>query len=375
MPIGKKITVISASVGAGHDGPAREITRRLRRRGHLVACHDGLSILPGRLGALLRDAYFAQLRLAPASWGALLEASTGRRADTLIQAVLDRLVTRTHELLSEPVDAIVSTYPLVSQLLGRLRDQGTLKVPVISYLTDAAVHPLWLHPGVDVTLCPHTCFAEQVSTSAHAREGSVTPCAPVVDGAFTRASAPGAARAVRAALGIRPNQTMALVTSGSAGTGNVCAAARDLDACGATPVVACGRSTALRRRVERLGVGPTLGWVDDMPHLVAAADVVVQNAGGLACWEALAAGRPVLSYRVLSGHGRANAAVLAAAGVVPWARTRRELGLALAGPPAPVQLPSRPDAAEIIERVALRTDHDAATLRPRGPAAMAVGAR
>jgi UDP-N-acetylglucosamine:LPS N-acetylglucosamine transferase len=68
-----------------------------------------------------------------------------------------------------------------------------------------------------------------------------------------------------------------------------------------------------------------LGWTDDMPALLAACDVVVQNAGGLTSLEALATGVPVLTYRSLDGHGRTNAAALEAAGWIPWVRHRDEL--------------------------------------------------
>jgi len=129
----------------------------------------------------------------------------------------------------------------------------------------------------------------------------------------------------------------------------------DLADLGAWPLVLCARNDRLRRRVEALGVGRALGWADDVPRLLAAADVVVHNAGGLACWEALAAGRPVVSYRVLPGHGEANAAVLDAAGTVPWARSRDDLGVLLdhlgrhhgrSGSP-------RPDPAQVIHDTAV----------------------
>jgi hypothetical protein len=46
------------------------------------------------------------------------------------------------------------------------------------------------------------------------------------------------------------------------------------------------------------------------------------------------AGRPILTYRCLAGHGEANAAALEQAGLVPWIRRRGDLhdGLAAALP-------------------------------------------
>jgi processive 1,2-diacylglycerol beta-glucosyltransferase len=66
-----------------------------------------------------------------------------------------------------------------------------------------------------------------------------------------------------------------------------------------------------------------------MPTLIRAADVLVENAGGLTALEAMACGLPVLTYRPIPGHGRANAATMAEAGVVSLVRSRDDLGHAL----------------------------------------------
>jgi UDP-N-acetylglucosamine:LPS N-acetylglucosamine transferase len=73
----------------------------------------------------------------------------------------------------------------------------------------------------------------------------------------------------------------------------------------------------------------TLGWRSDVHRLMQLADVLVQNAGGLSCTEAMVAGLPSVTYRAIPGHGRANAAVLHDAGLAPWARDRGELAVAL----------------------------------------------
>ncbi len=42
-----------------------------------------------------------------------------------------------------------------------------------------------------------------------------------------------------------------------------------------------------------------MGWVDDMHTLMQAVDLIVENAGGLTCQQALAAGLPTITYRPL----------------------------------------------------------------------------
>jgi UDP-N-acetylglucosamine:LPS N-acetylglucosamine transferase len=287
---------------------------------------------------------------------------------------LDRLTDRTAELIGDPPHAVVSTYPLVSQLLGRLRHGAALRAPVISYLTDPAVHPLWWHPGVDLVLAPSPSMTEQALRLARAAPGStgIVETEPALPAALSAGSSDHEVATTRAALGVPAGRAFALVTAGSAGTGRVQETAADLAALGAWPVVLCARNDRLRRRVAALGLGRALGWVEDVPRLLAAADVVVHNAGGLACWEALAAGRPVVSYRVLPGHGEANAAVLEAAGLVPWARTRTELGALLARHHQPAERrggPPRPDPAQVIHHAAvaqLDRSHPSHLLEPVG---------
>ena len=58
---------------------------------------------------------------------------------------------------------------------------------------------------------------------------------------------------------------------------------------------------------------------------MAAADVLVHNAGGLSLTEALVAGLPALTYLPIPGHGRANAAVLERSGIAAWPGTPAEL--------------------------------------------------
>jgi UDP-N-acetylglucosamine:LPS N-acetylglucosamine transferase len=58
-----------------------------------------------------------------------------------------------------------------------------------------------------------------------------------------------------------------------------------------------------------------LGWTDRMPEIMAATDVLVENAGGLTSLEAFACGVPVVSYRPIPGHGRDNIGSMRRAGV------------------------------------------------------------
>jgi hypothetical protein len=62
-----------------------------------------------------------------------------------------------------------------------------------------------------------------------------------------------------------------------------------------------------------------------MPALMAAADCLVENAGGLTSMEALAVGLPIISFKPIAGHGKENTAEMDEAGVSRNARSPQHL--------------------------------------------------
>lgn len=332
-----RVVIVSASMGAGHDGAAAELGRRASALGYRVDRVDFLTMLPLGVGPVLRAIYRVQLLLAPATWGWMLPL-LGRREARGWAANLPARMARTklREALTPEPCLVLSTYPLASQALSQLRLSGHLTAPAVTFLTDMSVHPLWIAAGIDSHLALHDIPAAQARTLG-ARDVQV--CGPAVAPAFQPATASDR-RTVRDLVGLPFHGHHALVVAGSWGVGDIISTVEDLLATAlVTPVVVCGRNTLLYRAVARLRGAVVLGWVDDMPTLMRACDLVVQNAGGLTSLEARQSGLPVITYRCLPGHGTTNAAALEDAGWATWARNLDELSALAAqaiGAPAPV---------------------------------------
>ncbi|MDQ1649964.1 MAG: hypothetical protein QOG60_2021 [Frankiaceae bacterium] len=341
--------IVSASMGAGHDAAARELRDRLVSTGFTVEIRDYLSALRWPLGGFLRTVYGLLLHVRPQLYErlywALERRPLVRRVAFAIAGVARPALRRW--LRGCDADVVVSTYPLASQALGRLRAQGQLPVPLVTYLTDFSVNRCWVHPAVDLHLASSDATAAQARLRG-ARDVAVA--GPVVPSRFRPAARSGKNRAgLRAAWGLAADARVAVLVAGSWGVGeveptvdDVLAAARsngnsaEGDSVGAAnveaalvPVVLCGRNEALRRRLAARPGVVALGWTDRMPEILGAADVLIQNAGGMSCMEAFAVGLPVVSYRCLPGHGQHNASTMAAAGVAPHARNARELAVLL----------------------------------------------
>jgi UDP-N-acetylglucosamine:LPS N-acetylglucosamine transferase len=343
----QRIVIVSARIGAGHDGAAHALAAGLS--GYDVELVDFLDLLPGTVGSRLCGLYHRQLDVSPRSWEWTLGALNAPWLARLVSRASALACARLREVTGEDTALAISTYPLASHALVALRRRGELAAPVAVYLTDPSVHRLCVSPGAELHVAPNLIAREQAWALG---AGTVEVAAPAVSKRFHVAGAAGRLRA-REQAGLPQAGRLALVVAGSWGVGEVRQTAHDVIASGAaTPVVVCGRNTALRNRLNAEGLPHVFGWVGDMPRLMRAVDVVVQNAGGLTTSEALAAGRPVFTYRCLPGHGRANAEVLDTTGVVPWIRTPADLAMALrtGRPPAAGALPAE-DPVPLLEKL------------------------
>lgn len=343
-----RVLVVSGSVGAGHDGAALELAARLRRRGVEVDVRDLLGILPAPVPTVLRDGYRITVDRVPVVFERLFAALEGRGAARGALVGICRLGERgvARWLHEAAYDAVVSTYPLASQCLGSLRRRGLAPMPLVTYLTDPAAHRSWVHSDVDLHLTATAATAAQGTRAYGVRMAAAGPLVPERFG-----RSPGRLRLgqLRAALSLPPGQPVALLVAGSLGLGDVVRSAEQVAAAGLVPLVLCGRNAGLRARVGRVPGAVALGWRDDVHELMALADVLVHNAGGLSFTEAMVAGLPAVSYRCIPGHGQANAAVLRDAGLAPWARSVAELRTALARQVAGGRrTPPRPDPADAV---------------------------
>jgi UDP-N-acetylglucosamine:LPS N-acetylglucosamine transferase len=345
VEIRPRVLIVTAAMGSGHREVGLELARRLTDRGALCASFD-LVDDTGPAGRRLQRTYRTLLARAPWVYdGAMrfwarhpgpLEAFTAANARPFERALAAAMAR------FRP-DAVVATYNLAGKCLGRLRARGELTCPVTTLVIDPGPHPYWVSAHVDRHLAPLPATAERLA--AYGARG-VTVTAPVLRPEFT--AAPGRA-AARAAVGLPPEARVVLVNGGSWAAGHVARTvallARRPDL---TTVVLCGRDERLAGRLAGRPRVVPVRWTPRVVDHLAAADVVVDNAGGLTCWEALACRRPVVLFDPLPGHGRLNAATLHSAGLATWLHSPAELLRHVDRIPAPAPLPPRPDPAGLV---------------------------
>jgi processive 1,2-diacylglycerol beta-glucosyltransferase len=355
-----RIVILSASIGAGHDLPAEAIAAELRERvpGITVDVEDALQQVGSVLRAAVGSGSEFESRLGNAVFDLehrlVMQRARPRR-------VLSRATTR---LAGRPImefvghrrpDVIVSTWPGASEVLGALRIDGRLGVPVVSAITDLACLWWWAHPGVDLHLITHPESAEEVRTVAGA-DAVIEAARGMND---PRWAEPLGRDEARQALGLPLGPPLVVVSGGGWGVGDVEGAVEEALQCdGAVAVVLCGTNDALRRRVAgRFPADRVQAWgfTDRMPELFAAADALVHSTAGLTILEALMRGLPAISYGWGRGHIRLNNEAYARFGLAAVATDRVQLGAALdralAHRPEPDHsFAALPTAAEVVLR-------------------------
>ena len=345
-----RVLVLSADLGGGHDAMARalaaELTEEAAARGDAVDVEvaNGLRLASRGLHRALRDGYERQLAAAPATyrwWFAVSGLGVVSRVVrwTLWAASERRLRGAIED--REP-DVVVSTYPLVTAMLGKLRREGRLDVPAVAMLIDSAPHDLWLAPGIDEHLVPSPEDEPRVRAAwprqRYYPELRMRVVRPPVD---PRCREPIDREAARERFGLPAGERLLLVSGGSWG---LAAPQETLDAvleeAGWQLVVACGRNEELRERLagdERAGSIHAVGFTSEMPSLLAACDAALLNAGGMTCQECFALGVPVLLHDPIPGHGEATARALEEDRYAAWPRTAadvvRDLGEVADGSP------------------------------------------
>jgi processive 1,2-diacylglycerol beta-glucosyltransferase len=371
-----RVLILSASYGSGHAEAARSLAAAFAARGAqpVIVDHFRELVHPGFASAS-RALYYWLLRWAPGVWALGYSLGDRLEPESPLAFGMTRLgTTRLARLLDTMrPDAVVTVHATPAAAMATLAAGGRRVPPHTTAVTDFVAHSQWMPRPVD----RYCVAAEEVRNEFVAR--GIAPDRVVVTGVpvrhgFSRSVEPAEARR---ALGLAPGLPTVVAMAGTQGSlGRLSDVVRALLAVERPmqAVVVAGRDARLRERLTHLAAGSPLrvvGYVEDVPTLLAAADLLVTKAGGMTLAEATAAGVPLLLYGSLPGQERGNERFASRAGIAVVARSRGELrrllDRVLADPEtidrmqAALRRLRRPDAAQhvvdlVLDQIAIRGD-------------------
>jgi len=312
----KRVLFLISDTGGGHRSGAQAVgaaldeiegETRFEWRIDDIATHCTFPL------SQLGPAYSAALRFAPPIYGALFHATNGRRRFKSIVRFCEPLYRerlRDSFLLFKP-DVIVSVHPLLNHAALRARSDAGINVPIVTVITDLGrVHEAWLMPEADAVVVP----APEVYQRA--LERGVSPdrlrlLGHPVHPKFEDVSQSKAE--LRKSLGLPADTTIALLMAGGEGGGKLLPTTLAL-AKSKLPfhlVVVTGRNAALKAKLEEIAPKfeipmTILGFRNDVPSLMRAADLLVTKAGPGTLAEASITEVPVVVYDFVPGQERGN---------------------------------------------------------------------
>src|SRR5436190_14341691 len=306
-PERRRVLILTADIGEGHDLPARALARDLavEHPGSEVEIVDGLRAMGRLMTAVVRDGSWVSFNWFPPLYAIqywLLQSFPptrwlGLHLSCLLGARGLRRAIRRYD-----PDVVVSTYPTTTAVLGELRLRRLLDVPVVSTITDLAGLWFWAHPGVDLHTITHRESMEEVERIAG--PGSARWARPPTDPSFF---GPRSRKDARRALDLPLEEPVIAVSGGGWGIGDLVGAVEEALAIpGSTVLCLSGHNERVTARLtKRFGADPRvrlLGFTDRMSDLLTAADALVHSTAGLTVLEAQIRGCPVVSYGFAVGH-------------------------------------------------------------------------
>ncbi len=326
MTSSPRVLLLYAKAGAGHRRAAEAIATRLRQLGATVATHDAMRCthplfraiyVGGGLGLITRLPRLFDLAYRATDRYAIERVLRGPRhqAQRLSSA---RLLNTIHAFRP---DAIVCTHFLPAELCAGWRRSGQLTSPLLTVVTDFEPHRLWQHRGTDGYCVASEAAADRLALDGIDRSIIQVTGIPIQSEFASRLDR----AAARDRLRIRPERPLLLIMGGGLGVGGIDHVARSLirHPLDAQVTIITGSNRALRRQLKEMSADWIVrGFVDNMSDWLAAADVAISKAGGLAASELMAAAVPmIIPASGLTGHESANARYLVSQGAASMAES------------------------------------------------------
>lgn len=318
-----KLLLISANAGAGHIRAAaalEEAARELHPKAE-VRNVDILSFTDPIYRRAYANSWLKMADNAPALWGYIYSSSDAAKAKKKQAAVIrafDRIEFRRFRrfVADFAPDVVLCTHFLPGQVLATSRKEPWVRFRFGCVLTDFDAHVLWAQPSFDRFFVGNEELVEVLADKGMERGKIAVTGIPIVK-AFAQ---PMQRKAAREKLGLRDDAPVVLCMGGGMGLGNMDAIVESVTQQPPVQVLAvAGKNAKLKKDIEALTVprGSELrvfGFVNNIPEMMAAADLAVTKSGGLSSSECLATGLPMLVPNPIPGQEERNADYLAEIG-------------------------------------------------------------
>ncbi|HEY6169856.1 MAG TPA: PHP domain-containing protein [Verrucomicrobiae bacterium] len=309
----KKVLILTAGFGEGHNAAARNIRDALDFVSDDVQVEvlDLFESTYGALNTLMKKSYLGLVQYAPSVWGGIYNLLDNSEMVNRHLGGLTRLRHALGDILQESQpDVVISTYPVYAHVIQELyRDHSERPFRFITIVTDSiTVNSAWFRAPSDLFCVPNEETATVLREGGVASEQIRTLGFPV-----NHVFVEGANRQLETPIKGADRRVLYIINTGKKKAGKVID--RLLEIPNVKLTITVGRDAELKAKLvertrhaaERVEV---LGWTNQMPQLMMSHHVVISKAGGATVQEAIAARCPMVVNQVIPGQEEGNAELI-----------------------------------------------------------------
>lgn len=332
----KKVLIMSASTGGGHNRAARAIKEELESRtidNMSIECEivDSLKLVNNTMDKVISRGYEKSALYTPKAYGSVYrfsETTIASKNEFKTNPLTSLMARKFKHLLNESTpDLIIGTHPFPMIALSTLKKNNNIhslsrsesfykstKVdipPMISVLTDYTTHSTWIQNEIDYYIVGHEYVKELLVYEGVDSEKVKAFGIPVEKSFLSHRDR----ETVLTELGLSPEKLTVLLMGGSFGAGNIKETLEDLITIDRDfqILVITGRNEHLKDKLSKMLDSTIhnkniclLGYTNKMNDILASIDVLISKPGGLTTTEALLNDVPMIVPYFIPGQEEEN---------------------------------------------------------------------
>jgi processive 1,2-diacylglycerol beta-glucosyltransferase len=308
----KRILILTASFGEGHNSAARGIRDGLARvapEGTEVELRDLFAEAYGSINELVRKGYLALVNFAPGAWGAVYRWLERKKDFDTEFARFPRLKDHFAALLERfQPDVMTCTFPAYPNVLRQIQGPSTeysRPCKIVVVITDSiTINAVWYRCAADYFLVANQQSASVLRAAGIAAEKIKVFGFPVSP---KFADSAGSNRVLPPSNSER--RVLYMIHAATRGAPELAQRLADL---GVDLTVTIGRADRLMPEIEA-AVGDrakVVGWTEDLPRMLHDSHLLIGKAGGATVQETIAAACPMIINYVVAGQEEGNAQLI-----------------------------------------------------------------
>lgn len=339
----KKVLIMSASTGGGHNRAAKAIKEELTNKsvnGITIDCEiiDSLKIVNGTMDKLISRGYEKSAKYTPKAWGGVYKLtetnliSRNEFKDNPLTSLISRKLKKLIEV--KKPDLIIGTHPFPMIALSTLKKRSAssknsesntfteglhryyenLNIPpLVTVLTDYTTHSAYIQDEIDYYIAGHE-YVKELLVEDGIDSDKIKPYGIPVEKSFLSHRD---RNTVLSELDLDPNKFTVLLMGGSFGAGSIKDTLSELISIDRDfqIIVVAGRNKSLKDKLDKnLSLNQDsidkkiriLGFTDKMNDLLASVDILVSKPGGLTTTESLLKEVPMIVPYFIPGQEEEN---------------------------------------------------------------------